>query len=260
MHRSFARLLLSGILAGAFLLPPAVATNVFDNKSKTNKRSRYPKRAKGSGRCKGGDPMLDFLVCASGEAGDADKHRRDWDILRDLILLSGLDPSELEDVTFFAPDDRAFHRLAMELGYKGKYDEEEILKFLAAGLGLVAAFLELEGGLQQLVELVLLYHVADEKLPFDKLKDEIKFDTFLRGTDMEDVDEDYGRLESERVKGRRVRLVHGDPKATDPKIHNKFQDLKVEEGTVHVIKNVLIFTRLTEVLELIADEIEDQAQ
>lgn len=250
--RSFSYVLVIGILAAATLLiSPAEAGNAF-RKSKTKKgKRRYPPKQDGDGRCKPDQTLVELVVCASGPEGDHDKKRKDFDILRDLLLLSGLNPADLEDVTVFAPDDRAFYRLAKEWGYDEKYDEVAIVEHIAIVLGIVAGAADIDGELEDLVAAVLLYHVADEDLSFDKLRKEIKINTLLSSDDYE------GELESEKANKGRVRLVHGDSLATNPKLHNRFQDLNIEEGRLHAIKNVLIFDELTVLLVAVAEALEE---
>lgn len=99
------------------------------------------------------------IVAESG--GEFDKNPRDYDILLNAVIAAELD-DDLADPhihwTVFAPNDRAFIRLARDLGYHGK-DEAGAFEFI------VAALTELGGGeLQPVLIDVLLFHVAPEKL------------------------------------------------------------------------------------------------
>jgi uncharacterized surface protein with fasciclin (FAS1) repeats len=107
--------------------------------------------------------VVETVVAVSGDPGTYDRDKKDFDILRDLVLLAELDgalgPEGLTGITVLAPPDQAFQRLAKDLGYDGKYDEAAVLGFLAAALTDYAEANELE--LVDVVTSVLLYHVAD---------------------------------------------------------------------------------------------------
>ena len=69
-----------------------------------------------------------YITATSGDSG-FDENTNDFDILRDLIttadfveLLSDPDDGGLDVITFFAPWDLAFSKLADRLGYDGDYD------------------------------------------------------------------------------------------------------------------------------------------
>ena len=106
------------------------------------------------------DTITDFVAKSGGEF---DGNPFDYDILLNAVLTAELaealaDPNA--DYTLFAPNDRAFIRLARDLGYEG-WDEEETWLFL------VDALTELGGGdpIPVLTD-ILLYHVGGESLDF----------------------------------------------------------------------------------------------
>lgn len=93
------------------------------NKSRT---SRLKSKSKSSDKVS----TWQYLNATSGASG-FDNDEKDFDILRELIvtvnfdeLLVGPDDGGLDLITFFAPWDLAFAKLADRLGYEGDYDGE----------------------------------------------------------------------------------------------------------------------------------------
>ncbi|MBT8197973.1 MAG: fasciclin domain-containing protein [Acidimicrobiia bacterium] len=126
---------------------------------------------------------VETVVAVSGDPGDFDKDKKDFDILRELVLLAGLADAlgdgegSLTDITVLAPTDKAFQRLAKDLGYDGKYDEGAILGFLAGGL---TAYADANGtDVITVITSVLLYHVAGEAYTNKELKKADSVDTLL---------------------------------------------------------------------------------
>ena len=105
------------------------------------------------------EPMtITDIVLQSG--GDFDDNPRDFDILLNAVVtadLAGVLADPEATLTVFAPNDRAFMRLATDLGFesKGGYDEEAVWNFI------VGALTDLGGGdpIPVLTD-VLTYHVA----------------------------------------------------------------------------------------------------
>jgi uncharacterized surface protein with fasciclin (FAS1) repeats len=114
---------------------------------------------------------VDTVVAVSGAPDSYDKNKKDFDILRDLVVAAGLadalGSSGLTDITVLAPNDRAFQRLAKDLGYTGKYDEAAIFGFLAAGL---TAYGSPGLSLVEVLDIVLKYHVIDTAHTYAELK------------------------------------------------------------------------------------------
>ncbi|MHC5064692.1 MAG: fasciclin domain-containing protein [Planctomycetota bacterium] len=109
-------------------------------------------------------PTLAEIALMSG--GEFDNNSRDFDILLNAVQVA--DPSILEalsdpanDLTLFAPNDRAFIRLARDFGYRGK-DEEEAFNAIVDVLTDIG-----NGDPIPTLNEVLLYHVVGESLkPF----------------------------------------------------------------------------------------------
>ena len=169
----------------------------------------------------GGNTITD-IVLASG--GDFDEDRRDFDILLNAVVTADLadalaDPNA--ELTVFAPNDRAFVRLARDLGYEGGYDEEAAWNYL------VGALTELGGGdpIPVLTD-VLLYHVAPGDLrPLDLI-----LATIFGG-------------QIETLLGATIRpfffiLVDNDPDLRNPFVVRPI-DIEASNGRIHAISRVL---------------------
>ena len=109
------------------------------NKSKSKSKSKSTKDSESKSKSKsgsGGKPKekvstWEYLSATSGASG-FDDDEKDFDILRELVatvkfeeLLVDPDDGGLDVITFFAPWDLAFAKLADRLGYEGRdYDGE----------------------------------------------------------------------------------------------------------------------------------------
>ncbi len=106
-------------------------------------------------------PTITDIVAASGGEFDAD--RNDYDILLNAVLVAGLDGALADpsaELTVLAPNDRAFLRLARELGYQGRSEAD-------AWTFLVGALTELgEGDPVGPLTTVLTYHVLPGSLDY----------------------------------------------------------------------------------------------
>ena len=102
------------------------------------------------------DTITDIVLQSGGEF---DENRRDFDILLNAVVTADLADALANpkaQLTVFAPNDRAFVRLATDLGFDGGYDEAGAWAFLVdalTGLG--------EGDPIPLLTDILLYHVVD---------------------------------------------------------------------------------------------------
>lgn len=166
-----------------------------------------------------GERTLTAIVAASG--GEFDDNGRDYDMLLQAVLAvpgiaEALDNCD-DSLTLFAPNDRAFIRLAQDLGYKGN-DE-------AGAFGaIVAALTQLgNGDFVPVLRAVLTYHVAPRELgPLQVL--------FSR------------RIET--LQGGDIRpfffiLRDNDPDLRDPRLTFPI-DVRACNGRLHSIDRVLI--------------------
>lgn len=165
-------------------------------------------------------PSIAGLVSTSG--GEFDHVKRDFDILLTAVvtaeLAATLDGADL-DATVFAPTDRAFTRLARDLGYTGAYDEEAVWNFL------VEALTGLGGGDPiPVLTNVLLYHVAPGSPSIYEVVDAAEVETLLDGA---------------VITPAGLTLGDNDPDITDPKITKPFQ-LRASNGYVLPIDRVLV--------------------
>lgn len=162
------------------------------------------------------------IVAASG--GEFDHNGRDYDLLLNAVKAAGLvgaldDPGA--DVTVFAPDDRAFVRLARNLGYEGR-DEAGAFDAIVAVLTKLG-----NGDPVPLLTQVLLYHVVAGSVSAQQ----------LRGLD------EVTTLQGGTVQVSFPYLIDADPDLRDPRISRPF-NLRASNGTVHTINRVLIPTDL----------------
>lgn len=96
------------------------------------------------------------LVVESG--GDFDGNYKDYYILLNTAFAAGLEDALADptaDLTVFAPNNRAFIRLARDLGYLGRKEEDAVNE-------IVGALAEPGGGNPIQLTNVLLYHVFPE--------------------------------------------------------------------------------------------------
>mmetsp|Transcript_10648 Transcript_10648/g.23062 ORF Transcript_10648/g.23062 Transcript_10648/m.23062 type:complete len:231 (-) Transcript_10648:182-874(-) len=205
----------------------------------------------------GCDSTLDVVLASSGgpDAG-FDNFGKDFDILRALVLLTGLEGSlgkpgdgGLTDITVFAPWDDAFFRLAKQLSdfvdddanefNPSGYDEEGAFSYIAGVLTELAG--GTEEGLKELVTNILLYHVADEAIVFRRLAEKghkkTTVTTLFEGNEIPIVMAMPTSQNSMRMK---MKHNAAGSEFRFPKIQNKQFDIKTCNGRLNVIKDVLI--------------------
>ncbi len=168
------------------------------------------------------------IVAQSG--GEFDRNGRDFDILLNAVLAAGLedelaDPSA--DVTVFAPNDRAFIRLAQDLGFEGR-DEAGAYDYI------VDALTNLGGGnpIPVLID-VLLYHVSAGSKSAAKVGNAEVIDTLL-------LDATILPQLTQTRKSFRVTLVDNDPEFKDPRIVGSGSDIEASNGKIQTIDRVLV--------------------
>lgn len=102
---------------------------------------------------------VDLVVAVSGAEG-FDNRGWDFDILRDALLATELadDVAAADDISVFAPNDRAFKRLARDLGWDGSDGEAGAFGFIAEATGFESA------SSPGILADVLLYHVGTDQV------------------------------------------------------------------------------------------------
>ena len=160
---------------------------------------------------------VDVVIEVSGASG-FDNNGRDYDILRDALIATGLAATVagLEDVTIFAPTDAAFKRLARDLGWAGR-GEESAFGFLAAATGFESAD---EPGI---LADVLLYHVAPGARSVADLSESSGVATLLDGAALS-----FGHNS----------VIDGDPNDRNARFVEP-NDIETSNGTVHTVTQVL---------------------
>lgn len=164
------------------------------------------------------DPgIVDVVLAVSGTEG-FDDNAGDYDILREALVAAGLvgAVAEAEDITVFAPDDRAFIRTAYDLGYEGPSDEAAIFAFLAGALGVTAD----DPGL---LDDVLLYHVS----PGSQTRGDV-----WRADSVE-------TLLGVSIPTQGTRFIDGDPDLPNPIIVPHY-NIRTGNGIINTINRVLI--------------------
>ncbi|MFK7862120.1 MAG: fasciclin domain-containing protein [Granulosicoccus sp.] len=160
------------------------------------------------------------IVAASGGVYDGDD--RDYDILLNAVIAADLadalsDPKA--DLTVFAPTDRAFIRLARDLGYRGR-DES------GAFDAIVAALDELSGGAPiPLLTNILLYHVSAGSKTLKEVTDAKSVDTLL-------VDASFSSFGTF--------LIDKAPRLRAPNMISSASNIRATNGIVHTINRVLV--------------------
>ena len=178
-----------------------------------------PAAASGHSRSGGSKPTIAGIVSKSG--GTFDHNRYDYDVLLTAVKAAGLvgaldDPSAR--LTVFAPNDRAFIRLAQDLGYSG-WDEA------GAWDHLVGALTDLGGGdpIPVLTQ-VLQYHVVPGVYR--------TFDVILA--------RELPTLLGPTIGVRLIQLVDKDPDIRNPYLNVFALDQRASNGVVHGITRVLL--------------------
>ncbi|MCR9243843.1 MAG: fasciclin domain-containing protein [bacterium] len=171
--------------------------------------------------------IADIVVAASGgaTAGQFDNDRTDYDILLTALQTANLvgavaDPNA--DITVFAPNDRAFIRLAKDLGYVGN-DESDAWDFLVTALTQLG-----NGNPVPVLTDVLLYHVAPQRIS--------AFSVILRSIFRVDIPT---ALTGATIKPRFFRLQDNDPDLRDPRLMRPI-NLTADNGIIHGINRILI--------------------
>ncbi len=164
--------------------------------------------------------ITDFVVA---KGGDFDNHPGDYDILKTAVVTAGLADTLANaeaDFTLFAPSDRAFMKLARDLGFQGN-SEAAAWNFLVTQLTALG-----DGDPIPVLTNVLLYHVAPEAIYLDALF----FDTDTVAT----------ALDGASLTSNRSRLVDADPDLVDAKVLYRRSNIPMRNGVVHGIDRVMI--------------------
>mmetsp|Transcript_1844 Transcript_1844/g.3064 ORF Transcript_1844/g.3064 Transcript_1844/m.3064 type:complete len:223 (-) Transcript_1844:348-1016(-) len=196
------------------------------------------------------DSTLDIVLDLSGATG-FDNNGNDFDILRELVVLTGLQealgkPKDggLRRVTVFAPRDDAFIRLADQLsdlvdGDFNSDDEEEAFTYIAGVLTTIAG--DLGTDLKMLVTSILQYHIGNKPIVF--------MDEARKGKKKHMVTTLYDKMMIEvemamptEFNNMRMKMIHeADGQSFRyPKIHNTLYDIETCNGRLNVLKDVLI--------------------
>ena len=165
-------------------------------------------------------PTITDIVLQSG--GEFDRNRHDYDILLQAVLAANLadtlaDPNA--DFTVFAPTDRAFIRLARDLGFEGR-DE-------AGAFETIFNTLEFLGGGNAIPVLtdILLYHVDAEAKTLAEIRHLDVIDTLL---------------EDANIVPFRSQLIDADPYFKNPRLLAFKSDIVAKNGIIHSLNRVLI--------------------
>lgn len=169
-----------------------------------------------------GSTIADTAIAVSSLDG-FDNNDQDFDVLIQALIAADLvdavaDPGA--DLTVFAPTDRAFIRLARDLGYRGN-DE-------AAAFGVIVEALTALGGGDPIPVLtnVLLYHVSPGSTSFADLK-------AARSAEV-------ATLLGESFTANRRQLVDAAPQLRNPYIKRALTDINASNGVIHGINRVLV--------------------
>jgi len=167
--------------------------------------------------------VVDVAVAASG-GGTFDGKETDYDVLVQAVLAAGLadalgDPEA--KWTVFAPNDRAFKRLAADLTGAWPASEQTAFETIAGAL----ASLDPNGDPIPLLREVLLYHVVGGKA--------LKVKKVLGSRQLTMANED-----TVRVRGRT--LVDREPDLRNPRLVRSASNIAASNGVIHTLDRVLI--------------------
>ncbi|MEO1057124.1 MAG: fasciclin domain-containing protein [Actinomycetota bacterium] len=162
--------------------------------------------------------IVDVVIEASGASG-FDNNSRDYDLLREALLATGLASAvaSTDDITVFAPTDHAFIKLAEDLGFEGEVTEQAVFDFLAAA----GAAPTREDS--TLLADILLYHVAPDARSVFRLRFAGDIPTLLPEAT---VDVFFNRVRD------------GDPDDRDARIRRP-RNLRADNGIIHTVDRVL---------------------
>ena len=192
MRRTITLLLAAGLFVGLFAVPAAAS-------------SQRP-------------TIAEIVVSASGDIGSGfDRNGNDYDILREAVVATGqvsLLLNESATLTVFAPNDRAFIRLAKSFDPSVRTEEQAFNTIAGLGIPTVAN--------------VVGYHVkAGEELT----RYQVFFKRFWRTKTLDMANGDA-------LEVRRFRLIDG----TDNKIRPVWRatNIKASNGIIHTVAEVLL--------------------
>jgi uncharacterized surface protein with fasciclin (FAS1) repeats len=163
--------------------------------------------------------IADVVVAASGgaTAGQFDNNGNDYDILLNALQTANLVAAvsnPTANLTVFAPNDRAFLRLARDLGFTGTTEA-------AAWQFLVGALTQLGNGDPiPVLTNVLLYHVAGERIT--------ALDVIIKSL-----------LTGATIRPFFLRLIDNDPSIADPLLIAPI-NLRASNGIIHGVSRVLL--------------------
>ncbi len=166
-----------------------------------------------------GQTIARFLA---DNGGAFDKNQADYDMLRRAVATAGLvEALQNKDaqLTLFAPNDRAFIRLARDLGFEG-HTEQAAWTFLVEQLTALG-----DGDPIGPLTNILLYHVAPNNIDIAEFIQSAEIATLLDG-------------ETFQIAGF-VRMIDKDPDANNPRLFSPL-NVKYTNGTVHGISRVLL--------------------
>lgn len=223
---------LSVLMIGSVMAAPAGAHDGPENHDGTSyegksydrghrdKGHRHADRHADEGTAQDDAPTATITDIVSMSGGEFDRNRNDYDILLNAVVTAGLAETLAApdlDVTVWAPNDRAFKKLARDLGWQGR-GEADAWAYLVDQLTALG-----EGDPIPVLTAVLTYHVTPG----------------VRDAEAVLTTDTFPTLQGGEITRKGLRLIDADPDVKNPKLVNPL-DIKASNGIIHTINRVLL--------------------